>query len=115
MPHQKEKHLDSITIKKLRDALIKLLLGICGIGVNKRYQPTNIVNQNCPFCNNNLENEYHLLFNCPLYSDIRLKHMPTLSDGFSLMSVLTDHNSGNMRIIPMFIVYALKRREVITS
>ena len=35
--HQKEKYLDSITIKKFRDSLIKLRLGICEIGVNKRY------------------------------------------------------------------------------
>ena len=33
--HQKGKSLDSITIKKFRDALIKLHLGICEIGVNK--------------------------------------------------------------------------------
>ena len=96
--------------------MIKLRLGICEIGVNKRYQPTNTVNQNCPFCKNNLENEYHFLFNCPLYSDIRLKYIPTLTGGFSLKSVLTDHNSDNMRNIAMFIFYALKRREeVITS
>ena len=91
-------------------------MGICEIGVNKRYQPTNIVNQNCPFCKHNLENEYDFLFNCPLCSDIRLKYIPTLTDGFSLQAVLTDHNSDNMRNIAMFIFYALKRREeVITS
>ena len=77
--HQKEKYLDSITIKKFRDALIKLRLGICEIGVNKIYQPTNTVSQNCPFCKNNLENEYHFLFNCPLYSDVRLKYIPTFT------------------------------------
>ena len=47
---QKETYLDSITIKKLRYELIKLRLGICEIGVNKRYQPTNTVYQNCAFC-----------------------------------------------------------------
>ena len=101
--HQKEKYLDSITIKKFRDALLKLRLGICEIGVNERYQPTNIVSPNCPFCKNNLENEYHFLFNFPLYSDIRLKYIPTFTDGFSLKSVLTDHNSDNMGNIAMFI------------
>ena len=97
--HQKEKYLDSITIKKFRDALIKLRLGICEIVVNKRYYPTNTVNQNCPFCRNNLENEYHFLFKCPLYSDIRLKYIPTLTGGLSLKSVLTYHISDNMRNI----------------
>ena len=42
--HQKEKYLDSITVEKFRDELIKLRLGICEIGINKRYQ------NNCPFC-----------------------------------------------------------------
>ena len=103
--HQKEKYLDRITIKMFRDALIKLRLGICEIRVNKRCQPTNTVNQNCPFCRNNWENEYHFLFKCPLYSDIRLKYIPTLTGGHSLKSVLllTDHTSGNMRNIAMFI------------
>ena len=111
MTHQKKKYLDSITIKKFRDALIKLRLGICEIGVNKRYQHTNTVNQNCPFCRNNLESEYHFLFKCPLYSNIRLKYIPTLTGGLSLKSVLTDHTSDNMRNIAMLIFYALKRRE----
>ena len=101
--HQKEKYLDSITIKKFRDALIKLRLGKCEIGVNKRYHPTNTVNQNCPFCRNNLENECHFLFKSPMYSHIRLKYIPTLTDGLSLKSVLTDHISDNMRNIAMFI------------
>ena len=100
MTHQKEKYLDIITIKEFRDALIKLRLGICKIGVNKRNQPTNTVNQNCPFCKDDLENEYHFLFNCPMYTDIRLKYIPTLTDGFS---VLTDHNSDFMRNIAFFI------------
>ena len=102
MTHQKERYLDSIAIKKFRDTLIQLRLGICEIGVNKIYQPTNTVNQNCPFCKNNLENEYHFLFNCPLYSDIRLKYIPTPTGGFSLKSVLTDRNSDNMRNIAFF-------------
>ena len=108
--HQKEKYLDSKTIKKFRDALIKLRLEIREIGVNKRYHPTNTVSQNCPFCRNTLENEYHVLFKCPLYSDIRLKYIPTLTGGLSLKSVLTDHTSDNMRNIAMFIFYALRRR-----
>ena len=99
--HQKEKYLDSITIKKFRDALIKLRLGICAIGVNKRYHPTNRVDQNCPFCRNNLENEYHFLFKCPFYCDIRLKYIPTLTGGLSLKSALTDHSSDKMRNISL--------------
>ena len=34
---------------------------------------------------------------------MRLKYIPTLTDVFSLKSVLTDHNSVNMRNIVMFI------------
>ena len=108
--------IDSIMIKKFRDFSIKLRLGICEIRVNKRYQPSNIVSQICPFCTSNLENEYDFFFSCPLYSDIRLKYIPTLTDGFSSKSALTDHNSDNMRNRAMFIFYTLKRMaEVIAS
>ena len=115
--HQQEKHLDSITIKKFRDALIKLRLGICEVGVNKRYHPTNTVNQNCPFCRNNLEKRIPLFVQMSFVQRQKTKvYIPTLTGGISLKSVLTDHTSDNMRNIAMFILYALKRREeVITS
>ena len=79
---------------------------------------TNLLTQSIKtalFCKNNLESEYHFLFNCPLYSNIRLKYIPTLTDGFSLKSVLTDHNPDKMRNITVLIFYALKRREEVIT
>ena len=47
--HQAEKYLNDITIKKFRDTLIRLRLGINELGVNKRFQPENAI-KTCPFC-----------------------------------------------------------------
>ena len=37
--HQAEKYLNDITVKKFRDTLIRLRLGINELGVSKRFQP----------------------------------------------------------------------------
>ena len=71
---QAEKYLKNITIKKFRDTLIRLRLGINELGVNKRLQPES-VNKTCPLCPNVLEHEFHLLFSCPVYADMRHKYL----------------------------------------
>ena len=71
---QAEKYINDITIKKFRDIIIRLRLGIYELGVNKRFQPES-VNKTCPLRSNVLEDVFHLLFNCPVYADIRYKYL----------------------------------------
>ena len=67
--HQAEKYLTDITIKKFRDTLIRLRLGINELGVNKRFQPENAT-KTCLFCPVVLEDEIHFLFICPVYAEV---------------------------------------------
>ena len=71
---QAEKYLNDITIKKLRNVLIRQRLGINELGITKRFKPES-VNKTCPFCPDVLEDEFHLLFTCPVYADIRHKYL----------------------------------------
>ena len=71
--HQPENYLNDITIKKFRDSLIRLRLGINELRVNVRYQRDSSNNNSCPFCPDALENEYHLFFECPVYDELRQK------------------------------------------
>ena len=61
--------------QKFRDTLIRLLLGLIGLGVNKRFKRDSIVHKNCSFCPNILKEEPHFLFCCPAYADIRRKYL----------------------------------------
>ena len=110
---RQKKYLNDIEIKKFRDTLNRLRLGINEVGVNKRFQPES-VNKTCPLCPNVLEDETHLLFNCPVYANIRLKYLrqfivhdvePSFDPLFK--------NAGidASRKVAMFTFYALKDRE----
>ena len=77
--HQAEKYLNDITIKKFRDTLIRLRLGINELGVNKRFQPENAI-KTCPFCPGVLEDEIHFLFICPVYAGVRHKYLREFTD-----------------------------------
>ena len=109
---QAEKYLNDITIKKFRDTLIRLRLGINELGVNKRFQPES-VNKTCPLCPNVLEHEFHLLFSCPVYADMRHKYLRQFivhDVELSLNSLLKNASIDSSRKIPMFPFYALKHR-----
>ena len=78
--HGAEKYLNDITIKKFRDALVRLRFGINELKVNKRYESQNIVNENCAFCPGFLEDETHFLFHCLVYTSIRQKYIAEFTD-----------------------------------
>ena len=73
--HQLETYLNDTTIKKFRDTLIRLRLGINDLGVNKRFLCDSSVNKNCPFCPDILEDESHFLFCCTAYDEARRKYL----------------------------------------
>ena len=111
--HQAEKYLNYITIKKFRDTLIRLRLGINELGVNKRFQPENAI-KTCPFCPGVLEDEIHFLFICPVYAGVRHKYLREFTDNDvepSLNSVFENPSIDANRKVAMFAFYALKHRE----
>ena len=66
-----EKYLSAMDIYCFRVALTQLRLGVLPINSNMyRYNdcPTN---KNCVFGQNQVENEDHFLWVCPLYTDLR--------------------------------------------
>ena len=112
--HQLEIYLNAITIKRFRDTLIRLLLGINDLGVNKRFLCDSFVNKNCSFCPDILEDESHYLFCCPAYDDARrkyLSHIIVPDTVHSLNSVFDNASTEQLRKLAMFVFYALKHRE----
>ena len=78
--------------------------------MNKRYESENIVNKDCAFCPGILEDETHFLFDCPLYSSIRHKHIAEFmaQEALPTLKVLLE---GVSRKVAMYVFYALKLRE----
>ena len=85
-----EQYCKLILPPRHRSAFSKFRFGVAPIRIETgRYEGLSIDERLCPFCDN-VENEYHVLFNCTVYSDIR-EHLfnhaivcnnmfPTLSD-----------------------------------
>ena len=54
-----------------------------------RYGKLKSADRCCPFCNNTVEDELHLLFNCRLYDSLRLKYFSSVGD-ISPNSIIDD-------------------------
>ena len=116
--HQLETCLNDITIKKFRDTLIRLRLGINDLGVNERFLCDSFGNKNCPFCPDILEDESHFLFCCPACDDARrkyLSHIIVPDTVRSLNSVFDNASIEQLRKLAMFVFHALKHREEILA
>ena len=110
--HEPEGYLNDVTIKKFRDTLVRFRFGINELGINKRYK-LQFANKNCPFCPAVLEDEYHVLFHCPVYYNIRNKYAKVLLENSyqSINYVMLQIHAKDNRNLAMFIYYALKHRE----
>ena len=83
------------------------------ISINKHFQPES-VNKTCPFCPNVPEDKFHLLFNCPLYADIRHKYLRQFivqDVELSLNSLFKKTSIVTSRKVAMFTFRAIKHRE----
>jgi hypothetical protein len=107
--HYIEFYLNDITIKRFRDTLVRLRLGINELGVNKRYNVTNVDNRNCPFCPGIVEDEIHFIFDCPTYEPVRHKY--DLNVDVKTLFVLQNPEADFQRKLAMFAFYGLKHRE----
>ena len=112
--HGAEKYLNDITIKKFRDALVRLRFAINEIKLNERYESQNIVNKNCTICPDILEDETHFLFHYPVYTAIRQKYIAKFSDQEvpPLLKTLLEAPSAVVsRKVAMCTFYALQSGE----
>ena len=57
---------------KHRRALAKFRCGVAPLRIETgRYERLNVNQKICPICNASIEDERHVLFTCPFYSDLR--------------------------------------------
>ena len=94
----KETYLINVNLKLyLRNVLIKFRIGVSEINTHRHKFSKNVMLKQCPFCVRHLlENEIHVLFNCPLYDNLRAKYLKDidpqiLNCQFSFQSFMKTH------------------------
>ena len=115
---QPEEYLNYVTIKKIRDSLVRLRLGINDLGVNKRFCQTNVQSNKCKFCPDGVEDGHHFLFQCTTYNSIRDKYLGCITDqsaSVTLKALFENSTTEISRKVAMFIYYALKQRDELLS
>ena len=82
---------------KHRSALAKFCCGVAPIRLETgRYERLAVNNRICPLCNTEVENEIHVLLNCPQYNDIRQTLFDKAKDINNGFPMLSDVNKLNV-------------------
>ena len=64
----------------------------------------------CPSCTEEFECEFHFLYGCPVYEDIRQKFLYSIREFNRVERLFTVNDTYMIRSIAMFLYYAFKRR-----
>ena len=110
-------YLDSINISKFRTALTRFRVSSHRLAVETgrwhKPQPIEINERKCLLCNS-LEDEFHFIFECPLYSDLRQKYIkkyywkkPCIP---KFIDLLQNNSITTVRKLSMFIYDSFKKR-----
>ena len=76
-----ESYLLSVTNVANRTALTKFRLSNHNLMIEKgRYEKLLLGDRSCPFCPDQIENEFHFLIKCPIYHELRNKMLDDIKD-----------------------------------
>ena len=76
-----EDYLLSVSNTANRTALTKFRLSNHNLVIEKgRYENMSLCDRTCPFCPNQIENEFHFLIKCPIYTEQRVKMLSDIKD-----------------------------------
>ena len=106
-----KKYLSVIDLYCFRVAVTQLRLGVLPINSNMYRYSDCPTNKNCVFCQNQVENEDHFLWVCPLYTDLRNRFLEQKGIQ-SLRNILRRKNTKYCRLLSMFIFCAVNRRKL---
>lgn len=112
-----ENYLDIVKIRKFRNAMACFRCSSHDLEIERgRYISTPRDRRICKLCNIEPETEYHFMFKCQHYNDLRLKYLPskyytdpTVNKFTVLMS---SRNEQIVLNVSMFIFYAMKYRKL---
>ena len=111
-----EKYLSCIVDKRFRKILIKFRCGLLRLKHNEgRWQNINVNERICPLCNLDIEDEYHFLFICTVYEELRIKYIPPVyyqnPNYHKMKCLLTADNENLLRKVSSYVYHAFNLRE----
>ena len=111
-----ESYVDVLDIAKFRKCFASFRCSVHNLSIETgRHYGIQREERTCPYCECYIEDEFHFLLICPLYTVIRnvyiakyYREYPTLDKFYSLMS---STNTLIIRNVAMFIYYAFEERK----
>ena len=106
--HEAEIHILSME-SRCRVVLLKLRAGVSWVKVRRfRFKPD--ANVSCQFCPGELEDEYHVLFQCPAYDTLRPQFLKcqNFQSNDIFCSILTSNDIDTLRSVAVFYFQAMK-------
>ena len=72
-----ESYLHCVTISKLRRILAQFRVSAYSLEIERgRYSGVARTDRICKICQSSIEDEYHFVFICEIYKDLRVKYLP---------------------------------------
>ena len=105
----RESYLLDIDVYYFRTALSLLRMGVLPINNNLFRFSDNIQFRNCPLCIDKLENEYHFLYVCPLYIDLRRRFLADKPPCLSILLLKKD--SAHVRAVAKYVYFSFEKRK----
>jgi len=106
---QSERYLSTIDIYCFRVAFSQVRLNALPINANIHRYSENIALKYCVFCKDVIENEHHMIYVCPLYSDLRNRFIEQYVK-YSISHLLNGVNTKTAFDVGKFVFYAIRKR-----
>jgi hypothetical protein len=107
---EKEKYISSMDIYCFRVAVAQARFGVLPLNNNLHRYSVSPLDRNCGFCNSQIENEHHFLFECDVYTDLRNIFLLD-SSTMSLQVIIGARNESHIRNVAKFVFHAIQRRK----
>ena len=110
-----ETYVSAIDINKFRQCFANFRSAAHDLMIEKgRHFNLHRDQRQCPYCETDIEDEYHMFSICPLYHDLRLKYLPNYSvqhpSDLAFCSLMSSDSVKLIRNISMYLYYAFKIR-----
>ena len=113
---QCERYLGCMQSRTYKSALARFRFGVSRINCHRLRVSAAFDLRNCPSCTTSTDDECHMLFQCPAYTDLRTNFSlqttaRTGSQKEQYVQILCSANVNTLLNLSKFIFFAIKRRE----
>jgi hypothetical protein len=104
-------YINDISIYCFRVALTQTRCGVLPINNNMNRYGFNTKASFCPFCDHQIEDEKHFMFNCPMYNDLRERFLVN-KHPYQMYNLLKGNHYPTSILVAKYVCYSMKRRQL---